>query len=171
MSWGRAAILSRRRSSLRRCPSGEAQYFAGESHPEMPACFLFLRYISSPTCVDFHHRQTRLFFFPDIPRKRLSEYTGEDRTIAQHEFRYRKKHPAERAWRTLATDTAQVSGHRVGAERNTAVQNAPNSPLECAAVGATSRSRMRRPTHFVGPCVPTVLSIALVDERTYYELP
>ena len=39
---GRAACLSSRRSSFRRFPSGEAQYFAGVSHPATPASFRFL---------------------------------------------------------------------------------------------------------------------------------
>lgn len=36
MSRRAAAHLSRRRSALRRCPSGEAQYCAGVSHPATP---------------------------------------------------------------------------------------------------------------------------------------
>jgi hypothetical protein len=60
---------------------------------------------------------------------------------------------------TLKADPACGSGHRVGAERNSVVQNAPESPLVCAAVDPTSRSRMRRPSHSDGPCVPTLSAV------------
>ena len=65
MSRRAAAHLSRRRSALRRCPSGEAQYCAGVSHPATPACFLFVMCIRSSSRVFEHHRYARLFFFPD----------------------------------------------------------------------------------------------------------
>ena len=122
MSPGDRANLSRRRSSFRRFPSGEAQYFAAGNHPASPACFLFVMRIG-------HFRRVELFiivnptfsFSPisltDIKKKNVSLNMHDD---------------------TLKTDPACGSGHRVGAERNTAVQNAPNSPLKCAAVVAAA---------------------------------
>ena len=54
MSPGDRANLSRRRSSFRRFPSGEAQYFAAGNHPASPACFLFVMRIG-------HFRRVALF--------------------------------------------------------------------------------------------------------------
>ena len=54
MSPGDRANLSRRRSSFRRFPSGEAQYFAAGNHPASPACFLFVMRIG-------HFRRVELF--------------------------------------------------------------------------------------------------------------
>ena len=107
MSRGEAAHLSKRRSALRRCPSGEAQYCAGVSHPTTPACFLFVMCKRSSSRVFEHHRYARLFSFPDgtnaqLRRSRLNVHGD-----------------------TVKTDPARGSGHRVGAERNPAAQNAP----------------------------------------------
>ena len=79
MSRGEAAHLSKRRSVFRRCPSGEAQYCAGVSHPATPACLLFVMCMRSSSRFVEHCRYARLFFFPDSTTGNFA--------------------PAQRAWR------------------------------------------------------------------------
>ena len=61
---GRAANLASRRSSFRRCPSGDAQYCAGVSRPVTPACFLFLMCIDISNAVVFVIVTPAFSFFP-----------------------------------------------------------------------------------------------------------